>query len=261
MDSPTCAVERDRIQHFLLAALAARERRRHRLVLKGGTLLRTCWKMDYRYSEDLDFDWSGHSSAERHEIVHTIENVLDEASRASGRSLRARDRSGRLDILWEAPADTRHRLRIDITVPDAPPRDGARLWRLQPRYPGLGDDIRVTGITLEAITAAKLACLAHPSRLAARDLYDLDRLLDSPDVDCMAALDSFLASDSDLPDIASQPENLLECLLDSTYTHLDVLSGDWANMRRTQLIAPNSPALDELIDSVHAKILTLLRRH
>jgi len=52
-------VARDRIQHLIVAAIAARQRRRPRLVFKGGTLLRSCWREDYRYSEDLDFDWVG----------------------------------------------------------------------------------------------------------------------------------------------------------------------------------------------------------
>ena len=49
----------DRIQHRLVAALAAGDARRNppRLVSKGGTLLRVCALPDYRFSEDLDFDW------------------------------------------------------------------------------------------------------------------------------------------------------------------------------------------------------------
>lgn len=45
---------RDRVQHFIVEALAGRQQTRRRLVFKGGTLLRTCWHHDYRYSEDLD---------------------------------------------------------------------------------------------------------------------------------------------------------------------------------------------------------------
>ena len=29
------------------------------MCFKGGTLLRACWAEQYRFSEDLDFDWIG----------------------------------------------------------------------------------------------------------------------------------------------------------------------------------------------------------
>ena len=43
--------------HHVVAALA--EAGDDRLVFKGGTLLRVCVFEDYRWSEDLDFDWAG----------------------------------------------------------------------------------------------------------------------------------------------------------------------------------------------------------
>ena len=44
-----------------MSALAAGDARRdpQRLVFKGGTMLRVCGLPDYRFSEDLDFDWMG----------------------------------------------------------------------------------------------------------------------------------------------------------------------------------------------------------
>lgn len=49
--------QRDMVQHHVVAALA--EIGDDRLVFKGGTLLRICVFEDYRWSEDLDFDWAG----------------------------------------------------------------------------------------------------------------------------------------------------------------------------------------------------------
>lgn len=49
--------QRDMIQHHVVAALAGIGD--DRLVFKGGTLLRVCVFENYRWSEDLDFDWAG----------------------------------------------------------------------------------------------------------------------------------------------------------------------------------------------------------
>ena len=55
--SPTEA--RDMVQHQILAALAEKQETNPRMCFKGGTLLRACWAEQYRFSEDLDFDWIG----------------------------------------------------------------------------------------------------------------------------------------------------------------------------------------------------------
>ena len=49
--------ERDLVQHQIVAALAERRSSHPRVRFKGGTLLRACWADEYRFSEDLDFDW------------------------------------------------------------------------------------------------------------------------------------------------------------------------------------------------------------
>lgn len=47
----------DLVQHQVVSIIAAHQQRRPRVVFKGGTLLRMCYRRHYRYSEDLDFDW------------------------------------------------------------------------------------------------------------------------------------------------------------------------------------------------------------
>ena len=79
----------DRIQHHLVAALAQRDHRRDppRLVFKGGTLLRACAMPDYRYSEDLDFDWVGSAGG----FFKALADALPAASATSGAFLRLED--------------------------------------------------------------------------------------------------------------------------------------------------------------------------
>ncbi len=47
----------DLVQHQIVSAIAARQQNVPRVVFKGGTLLRVCYRHDWRFSEDLDFDW------------------------------------------------------------------------------------------------------------------------------------------------------------------------------------------------------------
>ena len=54
---PAHSAARDLVQHHIVAALAQADD--PRLVFKGGTMLRVCALPDYRFSEDLDFDWRG----------------------------------------------------------------------------------------------------------------------------------------------------------------------------------------------------------
>ena len=48
----------DLVQHQIISVVASRQKGVPRVVFKGGTLLRICYRHPYRYSEDLDFDWT-----------------------------------------------------------------------------------------------------------------------------------------------------------------------------------------------------------
>ena len=65
---------RDRVQHHVVAALA--QINDPRLVFKGGTMLRVCALPDYRYSEDLDFDWVSSPTA----FHNILADALDKAA-------------------------------------------------------------------------------------------------------------------------------------------------------------------------------------
>ena len=61
MSGPTSRHSRwepvDLVQHQIISAVAARQQGVARVMFKGGTLLRVCYRRDWRFSEDLDFDW------------------------------------------------------------------------------------------------------------------------------------------------------------------------------------------------------------
>ena len=61
MSAPTSRYSRwepvDLVQHQIVSAVAARQQSVPWVMFKGGTLLRVCYRRDWRFSEDLDFDW------------------------------------------------------------------------------------------------------------------------------------------------------------------------------------------------------------
>jgi len=61
MSTPTSPHSRwepvDLVQHQIVSAVAVRQQDVARVMFKGGTLLRVCYRRDWRFSEDLGFDW------------------------------------------------------------------------------------------------------------------------------------------------------------------------------------------------------------
>ena len=144
---------RDRIQHHVVAALAYGDRNRdpQRLVFKGGTMLRVCALPDYRYSEDLDFDWLGSEGG----FHKAVADALPDASATSGAFLHlerirdARLRSTGAKILWAATVGRRGaEIRTEATlgpVSQTSPRQAwpvrrplLRTWHRNPAHPRMG---------------------------------------------------------------------------------------------------------------------------
>ena len=230
LDPTTAAiVARDRVQHFLVAAIAARQVTRRRLVFKGGTLLRACWHPDYRYSEDLDFDWVTEPEETKEELGIFLRDALKDASQSSGVALDLRDRGGRQAVIWATPTGPSGVISLDLnrrTYEGYAPT--TREWYVQQRYPGIDANIPITGYTLEAVMAGKLDCLAEPTRLAPRDFFDVHKLLTSGDVDMASAIEAFLQLR--FPDADSRPNLLIlhDHLLGPGYEHHEDLVDEWA---------------------------------
>ena len=66
--------------------------------------------------------------------------------------------------------------------------------------------------------AAKLDCIANPYRLAPRDYYDLNRLLQDPSLDTNAALDEFTARHQ-AAHPATAGRDWFDILFDNAYQH------------------------------------------
>lgn len=178
---------RDAILHHVVAALA--EICDERLVFKGGTLLRVCVFEDYRWSEDLDFDWAGSP----HQFRALIDAAAKEASASVGTPL-STEAAGAVNVNIVADA-TPAPIRAEATLLAETSSVPTQMWPINTRWGTNPDAALILGYTATAVTADKLRCLAR--RSAPRDIYDLDQLARSPQVDFAQAWDMYADSYND----------------------------------------------------------------
>lgn len=256
---PPAVAAHDRIQHLIVAAIAARQRRRPRLVFKGGTLLRSCWREDYRYSEDLDFDWVDPPGATSEELGLFLRDALKGAARDGGVDLELRVQRGRMAVVWADPRGTSGVLRVDARRRDHPGYVAeTRDWYLRRRYKDVPMDSPIVGYTLDAVLAAKLACLAEPRRAAPRDFYDVNELLRSGEVDAARVIQTFL--DLRYPDSAGRPNlsRLDEVILSPGYEHFDVLESEWAKSAAQGLVPAAGQDFAAIFEGVETQLAAAL---
>ena len=238
-----------------MAAIAARQRRRPRLVFKGGTLLRSCWREDYRYSEDLDFDWMDPPTETSEELGLFLRAAIGGAAHAGRVDLDFRGQRGRMAVTWADPRGTSGVLRVDARRHDHPSYvPETRDWYLRRRYKDIPSDSPIVGYTLDAVLAAKLACLAEPRRAAPRDFYDVNELLRSGEVDAARAVQAFL--DLSYPDSAGRPSlgQLDEVILGPGYEHFDILESEWAKSAAQGLVPAAGQDFGAIFEGVEAQL-------
>ena len=239
----------DLVQHQVVSAIASRQQNVPRVVFKGGTLLRVCYRHDWRFSEDLDFDWI-HTDDSKQAIHDFFDRVLKAATRAYGTAFNTKWGANKLNIYWEQPAAV-----TGVIYTDVKPRHhlGARPtavpWAILDRYPQIDTDNPILGYSPASMLAAKLDCIANPHRLAPRDYYDLHRLLQDLSIDNGAALDEFTARHT-----ATQPpttgRDWFDILFDNAYQHETELADRWIEMTRTGMIQDPHPDFAAILDTV-----------
>ncbi|MDE0664801.1 MAG: nucleotidyl transferase AbiEii/AbiGii toxin family protein [Acidimicrobiaceae bacterium] len=178
--------QRDMIQHHVVAALA--EIGDDRLVFKGGTLLRVCVFENYRWSEDLDFDWAGSPEGFR----ALVDGAVTKAASSLGIPTLTTEDAGAVNVNIVAP-EMAGPIRAEATV--LAERDDSvptQRWPINPRWGTSTDTAPIRGYTATAVAADKLRCLAR--RSAPRDIYDLDQLARTPQVDLPVAWNLYTAS-------------------------------------------------------------------
>ena len=241
----------DRILHQILSAIADRQKNKPMVCFKGGTLLRACWKEDYRYSEDLDFDWLDESSGDKESIRLFFDKVLKRAHKAHGTEF-GTDWSGQnLNIEWATKAED-GKIRVDVRhrdFPVAPPT--TQMWKIINRYRQTSTT-PLLGYSLESMLASKFECVLAPKRVAPRDYYDLRELLTSPEIDLSAAITEFVGRSAHDNPAHANPLTVdwINQIFDATHNKLSALERKWKFINADGLIPPPFVEFAELVDDI-----------
>ena len=161
---------RDRLQHHLVAAIA--DINSPVAVFKGGTLLRTCLFSEYRFSEDMDFDWIGKPAAFR----NFISKAATLASGTSNIPLAVKEAVGKnVRIEWQ-DGNSRGEIKAEATfLTETSSMPPVAYHSVSQRWEGVPQGLKVKGYQPVSVASDKLKCLSRRSRC--RDVYDLDKLI------------------------------------------------------------------------------------
>lgn len=168
MKIPERLTIQDEIQHRLIAALFSHEIAQ-RLVFHGGTMLRVCGVLDYRFSEDLDMLLLGVSKENFYSALEEIFPVLRKQMNAK-LSIHSDIFSPKDYILWECGNETAP-MDLDIETADGAGDIETEIFGIQPNHTGLPKDLPVRCYSLAQVLATKFACVSD--RTEGRDIYDI----------------------------------------------------------------------------------------
>ena len=234
------AAERDRIQFHILRALAEMPSASG-LLLKGGTMLRMCVFPDYRYSEDLDFEWSDIS-----EFAALMDSAMRKASASSKSDIVFLQRGkGRNSAEFQSRI-SKGRIRIDVgPVTESFPH----AWSFQHNWNNWDSkeqNIKIMGHRLPSVAKDKFACLG--ARAKGRDFYDLMRLSELADV-CEEGWERYVREYNSQTSEQVDPKDLSNMI----YANFDAIAKEWEISQNEHLLPQK-----EDFASVFEKVMELI---
>ena len=135
----------DLVQHQIVASVATQQKRRPKVCFKGGTLLRMCWQQDYRYSEDLDFDWLDEADATKEEILDFFSRALSRAAKRFGGEYEVRWGAHNMKVDWEFGGRA-GAMKLDVKHRDfAQVMPSMHEWPIIDRYPQIPTQNKILG--------------------------------------------------------------------------------------------------------------------
>ncbi|MGI0135157.1 MAG: nucleotidyl transferase AbiEii/AbiGii toxin family protein [Candidatus Micrarchaeaceae archaeon] len=142
------------------------------MIFKGGTALNKIYiKEGYRFSEDLDFDFTGKSWPELFKVVTTKISGFEalEARRIIG------DRVAQVDFLYKTEWGKKDRVRLDVnTRPYTKTVDPIQMREAMPQFTGSGvSSVQVYGI--DDLLSRKMSALKD--RAEGKDIFDVSNAL------------------------------------------------------------------------------------
>jgi len=184
---PAQTIERDYVLTHLCADIGALND--PRLVFKGGTLLRLCYFLSYRYSADLDFSVvDGLARTEASAIIAAAVTACRQRLELPLLDL-STDDGPTAWVTYVGPLTAQPR-RLKLDISDTELVETHRLVALHARWPDMPETATIEGYTLNEVAAEKLRCIAE--RVQCRDLYDLHELLDGDHIDPLDAWELYL---------------------------------------------------------------------
>ena len=226
----------DLVQHQIVSAVAVRQKNSPRVVFKGGTLLRLCYRHDYRFSEDLDFDWVYEDNTKQ-AMQEFLDGVLKRASKEYGTRFDTKWGAHKLNIYWELPNAQTGVIYTDVKSRDFPGAQPTNAqWIILDRYEEINTADPILGYSPQSMLAAKLDCIADHNRLAARDYYDLLILLQDRSIDVAAALDEFTARYTAKHTHTGAGQAWFDIIFENAYQNEAELADRWNEITQTGMI-------------------------
>jgi uncharacterized protein len=181
-------LERDYCLAWLLSAVSE-SKLKPVLAFKGGTALRRCYYVDYRFSEDLDFTLLEALPFEdiRARLQHVYAMVHEESGIAftfDRQDPRAHANTHTFYLRYTGPLPGTNDVKVDVTLNEVLsfPLEDRPVLRGYPEFADLPENRPVLVYSLNEIAAEKTVALTDPARNEPRDLYDLWYLTDNDEV-------------------------------------------------------------------------------
>jgi predicted nucleotidyltransferase component of viral defense system len=199
-------LERDYCIAWFLVGLS-RSPLRNKLAFKGGTALRRCHFLEYRYSEDLDFTLLQSLSFEQ--LKQALEPIYEEIKQAANITFKfsrpdsaTHQNSYTFYLMYEGPLPVTSipkEIKVDITIKEKicyTPEEIAVI-KSYDEFTDLPSNEKILVYSLYEIATEKTVALLDRARTEPRDLYDLWYLIEqssSVDIeDCLEAINAKLA--------------------------------------------------------------------
>lgn len=242
---------RDFAQHHLIAELA--RAKSDSLVFKGGTYLRLCMFPEYRFSEDLDFDWVGTEE----EFKKLVVKATERASRKTGAFLSFGETSRKRKFIDWQILGFKGKIKVEpilLNTEDELPT--TREIELIPRWEGISDGLYIRGYTPLSIASDKLKCIAR--RPKSRDFYDLYRLLTENHVRIKDAWDEYLKTwQNPKREFGKRPHPA--DMVNSYSGRKNKLEEDWKKLADEESFPDGTPPFSAVYDTVDSHIRTVFK--
>jgi uncharacterized protein len=186
---PESVIERDYCIAWLLVGLSNSPLKKA-LAFKGGTALRRCHFLDYRFSEDLDFTLI--AEVDLDSILSGFDDIFEWVRVQSGIEFKTARKepdgqcSHTIYFSYEGPIPGRPReIKVDITFKEkiVTRVEEKSVIKTYDEYDDLPENATIIVYSLEEIVVEKIAALSDPARCEPRDLYDLFFLADHVELD------------------------------------------------------------------------------